>query len=361
MATPIHPGDSVTSPAWFNDNTSWTSHLPALVDPPQSLSQPEAIQGWSNDQPKWVDDHWTWSGADGVKSSDPSRQPWTPEDFPHWLQQQSPGARNRGPRNITQSSHPKRAILAEDRPLVHPNDYASDGEHVGAYQTKDKSLFNYVVWQKNEIYSRLTFTGDVVVVCQLIRTFDGFPCIVDNLRALFGLVQRGTQRIKLDSYEYIMYYVPVVDSIIVRDTPLSAIKNIAELRDNDDFRVAVQRNLLFRDIVGFGTNGISCLAVRQMGQKMSVLSTKETCTPTTKKDLYSSQYVCSNMSNAIIKMWFEEHVDHGDIIRTMLGGDSRATINMEILQEQIHNIVCSIDPGWVHLSSIIFDRIKRKL
>lgn len=89
------------------------------------------------------------------------------------------------------------------------------------------------------------------VVCQGTRSNSSFPCIIEDIRVLFNLPKRGTHRISIGGYQWILYYVPLnsAGDISYWEVPLAAIAATHPLRFDLTFRSEMERLLAFQEVL----------------------------------------------------------------------------------------------------------------
>jgi len=89
------------------------------------------------------------------------------------------------------------------------------------------------------------------IVCQANRTNSVFPCIVEDLRVLFDLPKRGSHRINIGGYQWVLYYIPLNNGqdVIFWEIPLSWLPGQHPIRQQSEFHQHMQRFLAFQEIL----------------------------------------------------------------------------------------------------------------
>jgi hypothetical protein len=145
-----------------------------------------------------------------------------------------------------------------------------------------KLLNNYFVWDGSElgggeVIDSWYTDGDLYyliycydrgyVICQANRTSSTFPCIIEDIRILFDLPRRGTHRIIMASYHWILYYVPLSSDqkTLSYETHLSNIPNTNSLRSTEEFRYEMARLLVFQEVLSITQTSETNIRLRSVG------------------------------------------------------------------------------------------------
>lgn len=232
------------------------------------------------------------------------------------------------------------------------------------------------------------------IYCIATQSEDLFPCIVEDIKELFGIVRRGIHRITISGREYIIYNVPISkEGEVIWETPLNRLDAKNPLRNDATFRRDVQRVIAFCDIMALCGTGESSIIIRPgVEGKFIPISVNEKRTVITK----SSDYDYSILSKRLFLKWFGEDTSINDIVKEMvhyqsgrnqitgiensglsamgeqkqliipvvkiLGGNfDNLTLISVNMRNKINEIIESYDGNYIWYSNFIIDRMSRRL
>lgn len=218
------------------------------------------------------------------------------------------------------------------------------------------------------------YTGGVIY-CTAQCTQDVFPCIVEDIKSIFGIPRRGVHRITIDRREYIIYYVPIsMKGEVVWETPLSRLDSKHPLRKNAKFRKNVQRTIAFCDILSLSSTGEPAIRIRPgVDGEYIPISVNELNTSIMKGDTYDF----SILTKTLFSKWFGEETSISDIVKEMMhyqiihtkiptihtgteSTDNLVLISTDI-RNKINNVIKQYDRNYIWYSNFIVDRMSRHL
>lgn len=214
-----------------------------------------------------------------------------------------------------------------------------------------------------------------IIYCNATCTNNVLPCIVEDIKNIFGIHKRGIHRIKIDNKEYLIYYVPIsLKGEVIWETPLNKLDNKDILRSNPDFRKEIQKIMAFCDILALCNTRESSIRIR-LGVNGSFIpiNTNESTTTIQKGTMYDYNI----LSKTIFSKWFGEETSINDIVRDMVSYKSKTsdipavkvffeennqlTIITSEIRSKIDNIIKRYDVNYVWYSNFIIDRMSRYL
>jgi hypothetical protein len=191
---------------------------------------------------------------------------------------------------------------------------------------------------------RITFRGiyygtEKILSGQLYHFSDKTPLVVDELKIIFQIHKVGRHHVKYKNKDAILCQ----DGI---ECQLSEFKEFSTI--SDDLKLSIQKNYVFRWIVGLTNNTNSGLRIRITKNNQTCISYREI-----KVDHNS---ISSKIPQTVIKEWFNNDLSLVErIICLMI--DKRSLIEIRI---QIESIIRRIEPEYVWWISYILERIQEK-
>lgn len=209
------------------------------------------------------------------------------------------------------------------KPVVLNNQLKWDGSHIGSYW---KAITGK--WTLEGIhYYRITLPigwskefPSGIIYCLAIKAKDLFPCIVEDIKDIFGIPRCGIHRINIDYQEYFIYYVPIsTDNSLIWETPLNRLNSKHELRRDPEFRKEVQKIIMFSEILALEKTGEPSIRIRlgKNGLRLPISMNESTTTITKALD-----YDYSIMSKTLFLKWFGEETSMSDTLKEMINGMS---------------------------------------
>jgi hypothetical protein len=255
------------------------------------------------------------------------------------------------------------------------NDYLPwDGSHLGSYadvileQWSWEGITYYIIvlpkgWNISDepTFGQSRELSEGVIYCTAIRTKSVFPCIVEELKPLFGLARRGIHRIIIDKREYMLCYVPItVDGKLVWDIPLSRLDLQHSLRVDQLFRFEVQKIIAFCDLLALTNTNESHILVRPGTDKTYVpVNSNENNTSIIRQP----QNDFSIISKVLFIRWFGEDTSIHNVVKNMVGYSvhDNLTVALSKLRDQLHQTITKYDRKLSWYTQFIFDRVSKHL
>lgn len=266
------------------------------------------------------------------------------------------------------------------KPLILNNMLKWDGAHLGSYKgaiTHQWSLEGTHYYGITLPHGWSTEYPAGVIYCNAACTKDAFPCIVEDLKEVFGLPRRGVQRINIDGREYVLYYVPIsTKGEVIWETPLNRLDGKHPLRKNPQFKRDVQKIIAFCDILSLSSTGEPAIRIRPgVNGGFIPISINETNTTIFKGDTYDY----SVLTKTLFTKWFGEETSISEIVKEMvryhptktalkipiIKGNGQETNDLALVSTEIRNKVDDIikryNSDYVWYSCFIVDRMSRHL
>lgn len=234
-----------------------------------------------------------------------------------------------------------------------------DGAHLGDY------LGTRIIqeWKLDgKTYKKILLDENSVIYCMSIilgKKEDLFQCIVEDIKKIFNIKQRGIHRIKIDEQEYILYYVPINENgELIWETPLNKIDNKHVLRNDQLFKYDVQKIIAFCDILALSNTEEKEIIIRP-GENNQYIPIN-----TNTKKIELKQTGNGIVPGSLFLKWFGEHTDISNIVKEMVNynGDVNklALLSTEV-RDKIDKIIKKYDNGYAWYSNFIIDRLLRYL
>jgi hypothetical protein len=266
-------------------------------------------------------------------------------------------------------------------PLILNNRLKWDGSYLGSYIgaiTHQWSLAgtNYYGITLPQGWSNEHPEG--IIYCTVNCTNDLFPCIVEDIKKIFGIPRRGIHRITIDNKEYILYYIPIsIKGEVIWETPLNRLDNKHPLRRNPNFRKEVQKIIAFCDILALSSTGEPNIRIRPSTDGEYIpISVNESTTTIYKSDTYDY----SILTKSLFTKWFGEETSINDIVKEMVHYQSNHSLNVKIpkiqgielmndnlaiisaeIRNKVDEIIKRYDNNYIWYSCFIIDRMSRHL
>lgn len=211
-----------------------------------------------------------------------------------------------------------------------------------------------------------TFSVDYggVIYCIAVYMKDLFPCIVEGIKNIFGLQNRGIHRITIKHKEYIIYYVPISEKgEIIWETPLNRLDNKHFLRYNCEFKTAVQKTIAFCDILALSSTGEPQIRIRPgcEGNFFPVIFNENSTTI-----IKCVDYDYSILNKTLFSKWFGEDTDINDIVKDMVqykigNRNKNLAVLTSDIRNKVDNVIRKYDNSYIWYSNFIIDRLSRHL
>ena len=266
-------------------------------------------------------------------------------------------------------------------PIIINNMLKWDGSHLGSY----RGVLTHI-WMMDGIkYHGITLPdyNNGIIYCTAVCTKDVFPCIVEDIKDIFGLTRRGIHRITIDNKEYILYYVPISSKgQVFWETPLNRLDSKHILRRNLEFKKEVRKIIAFCDILALSSTGEPSIRIRHGSEgKYIPISVNESAT-TIVKFSTGSDYDYSILSKTLFSKWFGEEISINHVVKDIITSCTLAWAsptsnvpmiinpdinanNLVIISSEIRNrideIIRKYDSSYIWYSYFIIDRMSRHL
>lgn len=188
-------------------------------------------------------------------------------------------------------------------------------------------------------------------ICLGSRTKDAFAVIADEFKSLFGLPKRGTHRVQIGPYHYILFYLPD-PGFLIWETPVNQLAPDHWLRRDPNFVEALRELLLYREFLAITNTGEATIRIRPHRAGALLISYGETGSTLKKLPTYDF----SILGKGVTERWLAE-ADLLPVILKMVG-----TPRPELLPElrtRLDEVIMRIDPSYIWYSRIVIDRITR--
>lgn len=177
-----------------------------------------------------------------------------------------------------------------------------DGSHLGDFKT---NIIDRKIKFENMNYFllKLNMNFDLKILCRARRVYDKLPCIIDEIKPVFGIEKMGSHSIKIGKSLYVIYKTEWDtknnDIEINIGEPLHKIPKLDSIRISAEFEIKCM--LAFRDLVGLECYE-SCIIIDKENKKMVTL--KEHVSKGNTDTIIDS---FSNISPSINKLWFAKN------------------------------------------------------
>ena len=269
-------------------------------------------------------------------------------------------------------------------PVILNNRLKWDGTHLGSYWkaltgkwTVEGIQYGRITlpsgWsEKSGNSGNFTELPSGVIYCIIVKAKDSFPCIVEDIKAIFGLPRSGLHRINVDYQEYFIYYVPLSTSgELVWETPLNRLDGKHLLRKDPAFRKEVQKIIVFSDILALGRTGEPAIRIRSGSNGTYIpISMNENSTLIPK----AVEYDYSIISKTLFLKWFGEETSTSDVVKDIVYAgsmtqetmDQRTDINnlavtVSEIRNKVDTVIKRYDSNYIWYSNFIIDRMSRYL
>lgn len=294
------------------------------------------------------------------------------------------------------------ALNLHNEPVVINNLLKWDGSHVGSYigafthQWSVEGIRYYGItlpqgWSEHnnleEIAALDNKQATIVtespipggtIYCTATCTKDVFPCIVEDIKSIFGLPRRGIHRITIDNRDYLIYYVPIsIKGQVIWETPLNRLDSKHVLRQDPVFRKEVQKIIAFCDILALSSTGEPSIRIRPGSNgKFIPISVNESTTTIT-KGLAQAEYDYSILTKTLFSKWFGEEISISNIVKEMVNYKSlygpikipiiKGTESNDLviissqMRSKVDEVIKKYDTNYIWYSYFIIDRMSRNI
>ena len=247
-----------------------------------------------------------------------------------------------------------------------------NGSHLGSYMNIIISKWKLEKFQYCGIILPHGWCNEIpggTIYCVATGAKDAFPCIVEDIKVIFGIPRRGLHRIKINTKEYIIYYVPITTrGEVVWETPLSRLDSKHALRYDKTFRRKVQKIIAFCDILALSNTTESSIRIRPgVNNEYVPINVNESATLILKSEMYDH----SILTKTIFTKWFGEETSISDIVKEM-ACYQKSTYNMGLetdnlaivsacIRNRVDEVIKRYDSTYTWYGCFIVDRMSRHL
>lgn len=252
------------------------------------------------------------------------------------------------------------------------NDYLPwDGSHLGNYndvilkQWLRNGLTYYVITLPQgwcgTLTDKQTQLKEGILCCTAVNTKNVFPCIVEELKSLFGLTKRGIHRIIINEKSYVLYYVPItINGELIWETPLNLIDLRHSIRSDPLFRFEIQKIIAFCDLLSLTSTNESHILIRPgAGTTYVPINSNENSTTVVR----APNNDFSIISKVLFTRWFGEDTAIDSVVKSMVGYGIQDNVTVAItkLRDQMDNIIMKYDRTLSWYAHFIFTRVSKQL
>lgn len=231
-----------------------------------------------------------------------------------------------------------------------------NGSYLGKYNIK---IVEHK-WKTEGIkYFRLNIPNIGVIYCNANKTNNLLPCIIEDIKSLFGIYRRGINSITIGNDLYLIFYVSITqNNEVVYETPLNKLDNNHYLRSDPKFKYNVQKLIAFNDITGLSGGIENNIRIRPNNGELIPIGINESILQIDRKNIYDYTYIPA----VIIKKWFDGKNISTQLISEMVGFNNKSLQELLFsLRNNIDNIIRNYDKEYIWYTNFIVDRISRYL
>jgi hypothetical protein len=190
--------------------------------------------------------------------------------------------------------------------------------------------------------------GENEEICMKKNTKSSIPCLVDELKPVFGLEKIGTHWFRFKSKIMIIFKVNIENGVILEDLPLNEIEYKRELETE------IRRIFLFREFLGTTSNFERNIILRHKNYFVKPLSFYETSMVPS----HSGKVI----PDTILDKWFKD-TSLEQAIKTFFGVTKFEDINRILLdlKDNMSKIFLRVNPDAITNLDEIISRIRTRL
>lgn len=239
-----------------------------------------------------------------------------------------------------------------------------DGGYLGNF-TQNIIKRRYLLYPNKDVYWTIDING-WLLECISVPVIDGFSCIIDQIKPLFGLNSRGTNSLHIEYKLYVIYCVIVEQRTIIWDTPLSTIRKGCYPRNELVIRDQVRSILIFHDMLQLDNRSSlaeSTILIRCCRNNVYAISRYEEKTYLNKQTLTNKERALSGQNNI---RWFG-NISYSDVTLEWLRNIAKINhirltddtlVNVfSILKSEIEVIIDRIDHEYCWYSNHIINKL----
>lgn len=226
-----------------------------------------------------------------------------------------------------------------------------DGSYLGKY---DKSIIQWKLITQRATYVNLKL-GVTEVTGSIKKVKSCIPCIIDELKPLFGCRKSGTHHFYLGKVLYMLTSAVVTEAGIQEDYRLDEFKTkTSKVSTFPDFlRYEVQKTYVFRTLIGLTSNFDRSLRVRIINNMVYILSFCENII---------NPEVNRNISQAVGKYWFFD-TNSNEVLQKMFNVETTDDIHVVLyqLRSDIESVIKRINRDEIIYASKITEQVQNRL
>lgn len=184
---------------------------------------------------------------------------------------------------------------------------------------------------------------------EIVQVDNALPCIVDNMKSIFGLRPRGCYRFSIGDTKYIVYRMTEHEQVL-------GCIDTRELAEDPGIREQVQRTLLYRDIMMMSYSGEKSLHIGYENGAPIIISCRET--KITNKVMANTPIL---IPPSLYMKWFDGGISENELVASMVGYNGDITTTLSELNTVVQMLINSIDRDYVWISGHIMERVSRRL
>lgn len=241
-----------------------------------------------------------------------------------------------------------------------------DGSYLGHYS---KAIVNEFLIERQRYYTMI-LPDRGLIYCLGYQTKDLFPCIVDELKTVFGLPRRGSHQLHIDNKLYLIFYVPLVnDKTIVWEAKLKLFENKHPIRSNQQFKEEMYKIIAFCEILALTSTSETKIIIRMNPDKSPFpVAINDKNSAVFKSPIYDPSILTKTLNDK----WLSEDFNLPVIIRKLINYDklvsdsdidesNKNLIIISNLRKKIQEVIRKYDPHYLWYEAVIIERLSRYL
>lgn len=235
--------------------------------------------------------------------------------------------------------------------IVNPTHFSWDGSDLGSYPD---DVIIYEDAFDNIKYWKINVDGNTEL-CMYRKYTNMFPCVVDELKPVFGVTKNGTHKIKIGASKYIitrLHQDGNGEPIFSR--PMNKVPTDDPLRMDERLCDEVRRILAFRELLAITSSFENNIWLHPTGESYQPVSVREI-----NSKLDKGQDV-SVVTSGIIKKWFSK-TSLSQMIRQLVDYHGDPTECLVRIRKELDKVITRVDGNYIMYSNFIQDRLTRRL
>ena len=221
-----------------------------------------------------------------------------------------------------------------------------DGSNITDFINNENTIIEEGVNEK-KIYWKIT-NGNFTEICLIRSSTNTLPCLIDELKEVFGLEKIGTHWFKFKSKNMILLKLIREKDYILEELSLDQLGFIKELEDD------VQKIFIFREILGMSKNFEKSIILRNKGFYIRPISfydpnMKPNCGGKVIPDtILNKWFKNTNLDEAVLKLFEIDKLEN-------------ITFVLLKLKTKLEKICLRVDPNSITSMDEILSRIRGRL